>query len=181
MRAHLVNLVVKHRKWIKMISADILNMKKWELSDYLNDLVMPNFKLDKIALMIYARMYHIDLGVVLHKTYWCAAKHDNIFKAKVVFVFEGNWYFWTRRPIQGVLQVSEDQPTNKEASPPRVHSTKNSQQAGRFTNQKWHDLFDPHKAPPPSMPPPLPPIHTPTPDPVPPSKPIKDKWKKRKK
>ena len=85
MHVHLVNSIVKHRKWIKQISEDILNMKKCELLDYLNDLVQLNFKLDEITLMIYACMYHMDLAFVLHKSYWCAAIHDDIFKAKVIF------------------------------------------------------------------------------------------------
>ena len=91
------------------------------------------------------------------------------FQRRKIFAFKGKLTFVDTRPIQGVFQVSEDQPTNR-ASPPRGHSTKILQQAGWFTNQEWNDLFDPHKAPPPPpptpppppMPPPLPPICTPT-------------------
>ena len=180
MHAHLVNWIVRHRKWIKQISADILNRKKQDLSDYLNDLVMPYFKLDEIALLIYTRMYHIDLGVVLHKSYWCPAIHDDIFEAKVILAFKGKLTFENTKPIQGAFQVSEDKP-RQEQTEQRGRSTKNSQQAGWFTNQEWHDPFDPHKPPlPPPMPPsPLPPIHTPNPKPGPSSRP-KQKWNKKK-
>ena len=104
MHVHLVNWIVKHRMWIEQISKDIFNMKKWKLLDYLNDLVQPNFKLDEIALMIYAHMYHMDLDVVLHKSNWCAAIHKDIFKAKVIFAFKGKLEFLDTCPIQEVLR-----------------------------------------------------------------------------
>ena len=105
MRVQLVNWIVKHQKWIEQI-----NLKNHKLSDYLCDLVQPNFKLDKTALMIYAQMYHMDLGVVLHKSYWCAANHDDIFKAKVIFAFTGKLRFLDTCPVQGIFQVRDKSP-----------------------------------------------------------------------
>ena len=158
MRVHLVNWIVKCRKWIKQISKDILNMKNWKLSDYLNDLVQLNFKLHEIALMIYVHIYHMNLGVVLHKSYWCAAIHDDIFKAKVSFAFKGKLQF-LNMPYPRVFQVREKTPEkspkqSKEKSPEHGRTTKNSLQAGWFTKQEWNNLFDPHvpKVPPPPHP-----------------------------
>ena len=52
-------------------------------------------------------MYHMDLGVVLHKGYWCATKHDDIFKAKVILAFAGKLTFLDTHPVQGVFQVRD--------------------------------------------------------------------------
>ena len=104
---HLVNWIVKHHKWIDQISKDILNMKKRKLVDHLQDVVQPNFKLDEIALMIYACMCHLDLAVILHKSYWCAAIHDDIYKAKVIFAFKGKLTFSATRPMQGIFRVGD--------------------------------------------------------------------------
>ena len=41
--------IPKHKTWIMCISADILNMKKRSVDDYLHDLVQPGFKWDEIG------------------------------------------------------------------------------------------------------------------------------------
>ena len=44
-------------------SADILNMKKWCVDDYLHDLVQSGFKWDEI--LILSRMFHLHVRILM--------------------------------------------------------------------------------------------------------------------
>ena len=46
------------RKWVHNITWEMLCKKGILVDDYLDSLVQPGFKLDELALVIYARMYH---------------------------------------------------------------------------------------------------------------------------
>ena len=52
------------------MSSQLLNKKQLDVMVYLQNLLSVQFKFDEIALIIYARMYQLHIGVILKDHYW---------------------------------------------------------------------------------------------------------------
>ena len=63
--AQFVNWVPCNLEWIKSISIDFLAKKKTDLMSYLQNLVHRKCKVDKVALVIIAKMCDIHIAVVM--------------------------------------------------------------------------------------------------------------------
>ena len=56
--------IPRHKTSITHISADILNMKKRCVDDYLCDILQPGFKWDEIGVLILCRMFHLHVSIL---------------------------------------------------------------------------------------------------------------------
>ena len=66
------------RKWVLNLAWEMLYKKGILVDDYLDSLVQLSFKLDELALVIYARMYHVGIGVILRYDFWTTRTNDSL-------------------------------------------------------------------------------------------------------
>ena len=62
---HFIKWVPNHINWIRKMSSRLLNKKKLDVMVYLQNLLSVQFKFNEIALIMYARMYQLHVGVIL--------------------------------------------------------------------------------------------------------------------
>ena len=63
---------------------------------YLRYLVNDNFKFDEIALLIFARMYQLHVGIILDNKYWSTHRQqtmENFETSDIVLAYAGNLHF----------------------------------------------------------------------------------------
>ena len=111
------------RKWVDNIAWETLYRKGILVKDYLDSLVQPGFKLDEIGLLIYARMYHIGIGIILHTDFWTTRVNDTLENCDAVLCFQGNLKFSDTRPkTSEVVDLTSDE--KQTPSPPQNKDTK---------------------------------------------------------
>ena len=71
-RSYLPVWIKKHYTFVEKISKAFLQWKKLSLESYIETVSTPGVPIDKIGLLILARMYHLKLCVLLKNHYWCA-------------------------------------------------------------------------------------------------------------
>ena len=77
------------------------------VNDYLDSLVQPGFKIDELGLVIYARMYHIRIGVSLKTDFWTTRTNDTLEDCDVILCFHGSLKFSnTRQKISHVIDLT---------------------------------------------------------------------------
>ena len=86
--------IPKHKTWITYISADILNMKKRCVDDYLYDLVQPSCKWDEIGVSILSGMFHLHVRILMENTFWTSAIDNdlNTYKIYIAVTDKGCWW-----------------------------------------------------------------------------------------
>ena len=95
------------RKWVHNFGWEMLYKKGILVDDYLDSLVQPGFKIDELGLVIYARMYHIGIGIILHTYFWTTRTNDSLEDCDVVLCFQGNLKFSNTRPkISEVINLT---------------------------------------------------------------------------
>ena len=83
-------------QWVRQASGFILKKKKLDLVLYLRYLINENFKFDEIALLLYARMYQIHVGIILNNKYWSTHRQqtmENFQTSDIVLAYTGNLHF----------------------------------------------------------------------------------------
>ena len=75
--------------WVQEISANILDKKKIQIKDYLNGLISESSPIDEIGLLIFSRIYHIHLSVLLKGYIWMTNANENIEKCDMTLVYRG--------------------------------------------------------------------------------------------
>ena len=72
MKTH--GLIPSHITWIKHVGHDYFVKKNIEPMDYIRNLITENFKYDELAILVFARMYHIHIKIVTLKGCWVTNK-----------------------------------------------------------------------------------------------------------
>ena len=109
MRENLVKWIKAdaRRKWIHNIAWEMLYKKGILVDDYLDSLIQPGFKIDELGLVIYARMYHIGIGIILQIDFWTTRTNDSPEDCDAVLCFYGNLKFSdTRLKISEVINLT---------------------------------------------------------------------------
>ena len=71
------NFVSRKREWIEQISSHLLGLKKRQLEDYLAEFLKPDIPLDKVGILMFARMMHKHVAVYFNDLYWTTrVDHD---------------------------------------------------------------------------------------------------------
>ena len=110
------------------------------VDDYLDSLVQPGFKLDELALVIYARMYHVGIGIILRNDFWTTRTNDSLKDCDDVLCYHGNLQFSDTRPkISGITTDTEkDKPSQTDSK----WKTFNSLKMDLQTEQEIQVLFE---------------------------------------
>ena len=111
--------IPKHKTWITHISADVLNMKKRSVDDYLNDLVQPGFKWDEIGVLMLCRMFHLHVRILMENTFWMSAVDNDLNTCKIYIAVTGQLTFSDTRGVDEVPPPCPESPT-----PPTPHHQK---------------------------------------------------------
>ena len=113
------------RKWVHNIGWEMLCKKGILVDDYLHSLVQPGFKLDELALVIYARMYHIRIGVILKTDFWTTRTNEALEDCDAILCFHGNLKFFdTRQKISEVVDLTGDGENEDSIEPSQPNDTK---------------------------------------------------------
>ena len=119
-RSALEMWIPKHKSWITRISADILNMKKRSVDDYLYDLAQPGFKWDEIGVFILCRMFHLHLAILMENTFWTSAVDNNLNNCKIFIAVTGHLTFSDTRGVDEVPPPCPKSPTPAPPPQPKV-------------------------------------------------------------
>ena len=117
---------------------ELFGKKKIGLDDYLSSLWEPGTPLDEIGLLIFSRMYHIHIKVLLKGYFWIALNDEGIEDWNAAFVYHSGLVFEsTTRKVYEIEDDSEPEiPTKKPKlsknvdDKPKPKTTLNSMKAG---------------------------------------------------
>ena len=82
--------------FVRQACGYLLKKKNLHLTPYLQYLIQPRYKFDKIALLIFARMYQIHIGVILKDRYWSMHQNqsiENFESSDIILAYFGNLNF----------------------------------------------------------------------------------------
>ena len=82
-----------HCKWIEFISAAFLHRKGLTLDAYLANIVSPDVPIDKLGLMIIARMYHSHIAVITSTYTWMSGWNLLAKECEFIFTYAGGLNF----------------------------------------------------------------------------------------
>ena len=97
-RQHMKGFIKNHYDWVCDVSIRFLADKGMSVDEYLKEVVKPGFKFDEVALVIFARMYHRHIFVLMNGRYWTTRRDHDIGKCRFHFAFLGNLNFGIVRP-----------------------------------------------------------------------------------
>ena len=123
--------------------------------------------MDELALVIYARMYHVGISIILRNDFWTSRTNDSLEDGDGVLCYYGNlWFLDTRLKISGITTDTEKEKPSQTDS---KWKTFNSLKTDLQTEQEVQVLFEKmHGKPPapakaPTPPRPKKPLTTPRP------------------
>ena len=115
------------RKWVHNIAWEMLYKKGILVDDNLDSLIQPGFKIDELSLVIYVRMYHIGIGMILQTDFWIIRTNDSLEDCDVVLCFQGNLKFSDTRPkISEVIDLTVSDKDKLSQTKDTKHKTFNS-------------------------------------------------------
>ena len=97
-RQHMKGFIQNHYNWVHDVSIKFLADTCMSVDQYLKELVKPGFKFDEVALVIFARMYHRHIFILMNGRYWTTRRDHDLSKCRFHLVFLGNLNFGVVRP-----------------------------------------------------------------------------------
>ena len=97
-RQHMKGFIQNHYDWVHDVSIKILADRCMSVDQYLKELVKPGFKFDEVALVIFARMYHRHIFILMNGRYWTTRRDHDLSKCRFHLAFLGNLNFGIVRP-----------------------------------------------------------------------------------
>ena len=79
--------------WLQKISANILDKKKLRLEDYLNGLISDSAPFDEIGILIFSRMFHIHMCVLMKGYFWTTNDNEDMEQCDITLVYRGALVF----------------------------------------------------------------------------------------
>ena len=74
MQKYLTDWLEDHRYYLENVGGDLICRKGLTIDEYMYNVVQPGVPLDKITIVLYARMYKIHIAVILEGKYWTTNK-----------------------------------------------------------------------------------------------------------
>ena len=89
----MARFVPRHMPWIKDVGYYFFLCKKVEPMDYICNLVTENFQYDELAILVFARMYHIHVKIITAKGSWVTNRRKLGFPHEIALVYVGGKTF----------------------------------------------------------------------------------------
>ena len=83
-----------HENFVQNIAADLLHHKGLTVDKYCENIVKPQWPLDEIALVLFARLYKFHICVFLEGKYWTTNRDDSLKVPKIFLIYCGNLKFY---------------------------------------------------------------------------------------
>ena len=99
-RKHLASFIPSHSAWICHVGNDYFMRRKIEPMQYLQELIREDFQYDLLAILIFARMYHIHVRILSSKGCWVTNGRNLGCSHEIVLVYIGSMTFEDTRIIE---------------------------------------------------------------------------------
>ena len=78
-----------HWYFVERVGGYLICRKGLTVEDYMYNVVQPHIPLDKIGIVLYARMYKIHIAVILEDKYWTTNRDEKLNHATLYLVYLG--------------------------------------------------------------------------------------------
>ena len=86
--------------WIKTVLKPFIEKKKQDLQEYLEHVVTENYKCDEVGLFLFARMFHIQIGVIVNGVAWTTHFKQDLKQCDFVLGYKGCCQFVLLEKLQ---------------------------------------------------------------------------------
>ena len=86
--------------WIKMVLKPFIEKKKQDLQEYLEHVITENYKCDEVGLFLFARMFHIQIGVIVNGVAWTTHFKQDLKQCDFVLGYKGCCQFVLLEKLQ---------------------------------------------------------------------------------
>ena len=81
--------IEKKKRWILLVSSNLLDIKKRSLEDYLADFMLPEMPLDEISIVLFACMMHRHVTICFNDLWWTTHADDDCHNVDCTLVYCG--------------------------------------------------------------------------------------------
>ena len=86
--------------WIKTVLKPFIEKKKQDLQEYLEHVITENYKCDEVGLFLFARMFHIQIGVIVNGVAWTTHFKQDLKQCDFVLRYKGCCQFILLEKLQ---------------------------------------------------------------------------------
>ena len=86
--------------WIKTVLKPFIEKKKQDLQEYLEHVVTEDYKCDEVGLFLFARMFHIQIGVIVNGVAWTTHFKQDLKQCDFVLGYKGCCQFVLLEKLQ---------------------------------------------------------------------------------
>ena len=102
-KLNLASWIPRHIKWIKRVRHSFLLDRKMSTMDYLSGFVQGNEPLDELAFLIFARMFHIHIGIIHANGFWTTSVDKDLSVCDIILAFTGPKLFCDTAELEKVV------------------------------------------------------------------------------
>ena len=85
--------MASHMEWMQQISTRTLESKGLTLDDYMYSMSQYNQPLDEIAILAFARMYHVHIAILQNGCYWSTNHNKKLEECNIFLLYYGKLEF----------------------------------------------------------------------------------------
>ena len=127
--------IQSHHDWVEAIANPVLSKKGSNVDDYIDFIAKPGTPIDEICLLIFARMYHLHMCIIMEDRYWITQHEHDLDRCTVFIAYRGALLFNDTRPKCKEYSLH---PRNPEPTPsPNINVTKSGHQKPGGTCTTW--------------------------------------------
>ena len=93
------SFIQRKRDWIEQISSHLLGLEKRQLEDYLAKFLKPDVPLDKVGILMFARMMHKHVSVYFNDLYWTTRVDYECAKCDAHLIYRGKSSYENTIPL----------------------------------------------------------------------------------
>ena len=105
-RKYLAWFIPLHQAWIKHIGHNLFATRHIDPFEYMRQLISDDFIYDQLAILIFARMYHIQIKIVTSRGLWITGKRQPKGPFDTVLAFFGQNVFHDTKLFNPVEYIS---------------------------------------------------------------------------
>ena len=87
-----------HHDWVEAITDPVLSKKGSNVDDYIYFIAKPGTPVYEIGLLIFERMYHLHMCIIMEDRYWTMQHENNLDRCTVFIAYRGVLLFNDTRP-----------------------------------------------------------------------------------
>ena len=95
-------------EWIKTVLKPFVERKKQNWEEFLEHVVTENYTCDEVGLFLFARMFHMQIGVIVNRVVWTTHFKQDLHQCDVVLGYKGCCQFVLLQKLELVETVQED-------------------------------------------------------------------------